>query len=127
MPCFVCCCWIPEESRVYTADETTGDDGLNVYILRSLDGAERFRVATLDVETVSSTLVVDNYRVLVTGRVVQIRAKLLRWRLHKEDCIFTKASANPENVNESWYFICEKCIFISNLKYKGCRVKAAVV
>ena len=58
MPCAICENWIPSESQVYTAEKNVDGDGGTVYILRTLDGTEQFRVATLDVETLSETLAV---------------------------------------------------------------------
>ena len=58
MPCAICENFISSESQVYTAEKNVDGDGGTVYILRTLDGTEQFRVATLDVETLSETLAV---------------------------------------------------------------------
>ena len=112
MPCAICENWIPSESQVYTAEKNVDGDGRTVYILRTLDGTEKFRVATLDVETVSETLAVRAYNIEIMEkeRVVHIRAETLRWRL-------CEASPPPhyikmvslDEMENQWYFICEKC------------------
>ena len=118
MPCSNCCCWIPNESRVYTAQENTDDDGHTVYVLLGSDGTERFRVATLDVETISKTMQVRGKRIEITTsqNVVHIRAEELRWRLcemwplHQNGFrSMIVASAHQSKPYACWYFICEKC------------------
>ena len=121
MPCSKCSHWIAEESQVYTVDivqKSSDDDGDTCYVLRSLDGTERFRVATLDVETISKTLQVRGKRIEITTsqNVVHIRAEELRWRLcemwplHQNGYLsMIVVSAHQSNPNACWYFICEKC------------------
>ena len=96
-------------------EENVDGDGRTVYILRSIDGTEKFRVATLDVATISETLAVRDYRIEImeTFGLVHIRAEILRWRL-------CEASPPPRYIKkvsfvnhglymDQWYFICEKC------------------
>ena len=118
MPCAICEHWIPSESQVYTVEENVDGDGRTVYILRTLAGTEKFRVATLDVETISKTLQVRGKRIEITTsqNVVHIRAEELRWRLcemwplPQNGFRSTKVvSANQSNPDACWYFICEKC------------------
>ena len=80
MPCAICERFIPSESQVYQVEENVDGDGRTVYILRTLAGTEKFRVATLDVETISKTLAVRDYRIRIMekGKVVRIIAEELR-------------------------------------------------
>ena len=118
MPCAICENWIPSESQVYRAEKNADGDGRTVYILRSIDGTEKFRVATLDVETISKTLQVRGKRIEITTsqNVVHIRAEELRWRLCEMWPLYQNgfrsimaASPHQSNPYACWYFICEKC------------------
>ena len=108
MPCAICENWIPSESQVYRAEKNADGDGRTVYILRSIDGTEKFRVATLDVATVSETLAVRDYKIEIMEKfgLVRIRGETLRWWL-------CEASPPPHFIKRvswnKWYFICEKC------------------
>ena len=115
MPCAICENWIPRESQVYRAEKNADGDGGTVYILRGIDGTEKFRVATLDVATISETLAVRAYKIEIMEKfgLVHIRAEILRWRL-------CEASPPPRYIKkvsfvnhglymDQWYFICEKC------------------
>ena len=72
MPCAICENWIPSESQVYRAEKNADGDGRTVYILRTLAGTEEFRVATLDVETISKTLAVRDYRIKIMKKAKAI-------------------------------------------------------
>ena len=121
MPCSICSDWIANESRVYTFQMSSDDDGHAVYVLRSLDGTERFRVATLDVETIAKTLEVRDKRIeiKISEKVVHIRAEILKWQLcemyplHQNGFrsiqTVSANAANHSNPNACWYFVCEKC------------------
>ena len=87
MPCAICEHWIPSESQVYTAEKNVDGDGRTVYILRTLAGTEKFRVATLDVETISKTLAVRNYRIQIMkeAKLLNIMAEILLWRYCEVD------------------------------------------
>ena len=108
MPCAICENWIPSESQVYTAEKNADGDGRTVYILRTIDGTEKFRVATLDKWTISKTLAVRmiNIVIMEEGKFVHIGAETLRWRR-------CEASPPPRGIKtvslDKWYFICEKC------------------
>ena len=71
-------------------------------------GTEKFRVATLDVETISETLAVrdSNIEIMEKFGLVRIRGETLRWWL-------CEASPPPHFIKtvwlDKWYFICEKC------------------
>ena len=86
MPCAICERFIPSEDQVYQVEENVDGDGRTVYILRTLAGTEEFRVATLDVETISKTLAVRNYRIKIMNlekqKLLQITAEILLWQVH---------------------------------------------
>ena len=118
MPCAICERFISSEGQVYQIEEKVDGDGRTVYILRTLAGTEKFRVATLDVETISKTWQVRGKRIEITTsqNVVHIRAEELRWRLcemwplHQNGYLsMIVVSAHQSNPNACWYFICEKC------------------
>ena len=100
--------WIPSESQVYTDEENVDGDGRTVYILRTLGGTEKSRVATLHAEAISETLAVLDYKIKVMkkAKLVHILAETLRWRLYE-------TSPQPHLIKrvslDKWYFICEKC------------------
>ena len=82
MPCAICERFIPSEGQVYQVEENVDGDGRTVYILRTLAGTEKFRVATLDVETISKTLAVRDYRIKIMKKqkLLNITAEKLLWR-----------------------------------------------
>ena len=128
MPCAICESFIPSEDQVYTVGEIVDGDGRTVYILRTMAGTEKFRVATLDVETISKTLALRDYRIKIMekGKVVCIIAEELRWR-------YCEAEQLPDYIKKAscdcfkyWYFICEKCRYedpdwehYPNINYEG--------
>ena len=121
MPCEICERFIPSEGQVYQVEENVDGDGRTVYILRTLAGTEKFRVATLDVETISKTLAVRDYRIKIIKKqkLLNITAEKLLWRHQGVD----------------WYFICEKCrdeehffleAFFLSLRFQVLKMKMTV-
>ena len=115
MPCAICGCFIPSENQVYTVGEIVGGDGRTVYILRTMAGTEKFRVATLDVETISKTLALRDYRIKIMeeekGQALCIIPEKLRWRHCWKDPppSYIKTYSHDWFPGMYWYFICEKC------------------
>ena len=87
MPCAICERFISSEGQVYQVEENVDGDGRTVYILRTLAGTEKFRVATLDVKTISKTLAVRNYRIQIMkeAKLLNIMAEILLWRYCEVD------------------------------------------
>ena len=87
MPCEICERFIPSEGQVYQVEENVDGDGRTVYILRTLAGTEKCRVATLDVETISKTLAVREYRIKIMKKekALRIIEEKLHWRYCEAD------------------------------------------
>ena len=114
MPCAICEHWIPSESQVYTDEENVDGDGRTVYILRTLGGTEKCRVATLHAEAISETLAVPDYfiKVMKNAKGVHILAETLQWRLYDDETCWQPhliKSVSLDKWYNKWYFICEKC------------------
>ena len=111
MPCAICERFISSEGQVYQVEENVDGDGRTVYILRTLAGTEKFRVATLDVETISKTLAVRDYRIKIVKKqkLLHITAEKLLWWNCEVEPPPSYIKKYSSDWFEYWYFICEKC------------------
>ena len=122
MPCANCEHWIPSECKVYQVEENVDGDGRTVYILRTLAGTEKCSVETLDVETISKTLAVREYRIKImqNGKALHIIEEKLHWRYCEADPppSYIKKYSHDWFPGMYWFFICEKCRDVDpNLEY----------